>query len=195
MTLRAVLFFPPRACIVYTLLLPCYKKLTCISEPDAGSWVMVLFLEGSGFKVSKPLDQVLNEQVANFGVLYMKLHNFHWFVKGPQFFTLHAKFEELYNEATLHFDAVAERLLTLGGRPVATMKEMLSQSSIQEAAGTENAEAMVGALVNDFNLVIGQLKEGIGAAEQAGDETTGDLLLAIHSSLEKHVWMLKSFLG
>ncbi|MFH5186812.1 Dps family protein [Paenibacillus sp. TAB 01] len=145
--------------------------------------------------MSKELDKVLNEQVANFGVLYIKLHNFHWFVKGSQFFTLHLKFEELYNEATLHFDAVAERLLTLGGQPVATMKEMLSLSSIKEADGSEKAEAMVANLVEDFNLVIGQLKEGMEIAEKAGDETTGDMLLAIHASLEKHVWMLNSFLG
>lgn len=145
--------------------------------------------------MSKELDKVLNEQVANFGVLYIKLHNFHWFVKGSQFFTLHLKFEELYNEATLHFDAVAERLLTLGGQPVATMKEMLSLSSIKEADGSEKAEAMVATLVEDFNLVIRQLKEGMEIAEKAGDETTGDMLLAIHASLEKHVWMLNSFLG
>lgn len=145
--------------------------------------------------MSKELDKVLNQQVANFGVLYIKLHNFHWYVKGSQFFTLHLKFEELYNEATLHFDAVAERLLTLGGKPVATMKEMLELSSIKEAGGSEKAEAMVSTLVEDFNLVISQLKEGMEVAEKAGDETTGDMLLAIHASLEKHVWMLNSFLG
>jgi starvation-inducible DNA-binding protein len=32
-------------------------------------------------------------------------------------------------------------------------------------------------------------------ADEIGDETTGDMLLGIHQSLEKHVWMLKSFLG
>ncbi|MDF2959813.1 MAG: Ferritin Dps family protein [Paenibacillus sp.] len=144
---------------------------------------------------SKALEETLNQQVANFGVLYIKLHNFHWFVKGSQFFTLHAKFEELYNETTLHFDALAERLLTLGGKPVATMQQMLKDSVIKEAAGSEKAEEMVRELVKDFNTVNEQLKEGMEIAEKAGDETTGDMLLAIHGSLEKHVWMLNSFLG
>jgi len=144
---------------------------------------------------SKALDAALNKQVANFGVLYIKLHNFHWFVKGSQFFTLHLKFEELYNETTLHFDALAERLLTLGGKPVATMQQMLKDSSIQEAAGNEKADDMVRALVQDFNTINEQLKEGMELAEKAGDETTGDLFLAIQGSLEKHVWMLNSFLG
>lgn len=66
---------------------------------------------------------VLNEQVANWTVLYTKIHNFHWFVKGPHFFSLHVKFEELYNEASEHIDELAERILAIGGSPVATMKK------------------------------------------------------------------------
>ncbi|GAA4833720.1 Dps family protein [Paenibacillus vulneris] len=139
------------------------------------------------------IEKVLNKQVANFGVLYMKLHNYHWYVKGPHFFTLHVKFEELYNEVTLHFDAVAERLLTIQGKPVATMKEMLQDSSIKEASGKEKAEEMVSQLIEDFNTVNKELQEGMEAAEEAGDESTSDLLLGIQASLEKHVWMLKSF--
>ncbi|MFE5322508.1 Dps family protein [Paenibacillus sp. NPDC056579] len=141
------------------------------------------------------IEKVLNKQVANFGVLYIKLHNFHWYVKGQQFFTLHTKFEELYNEATIHLDAIAERLLTLKGSPVATMQEMLQESTVKEATGKEKAEDMVRTLVDDFNKLIDELKEGMEIAEKAGDETTGDMLLAIHGSLEKHNWMLRSFLG
>jgi starvation-inducible DNA-binding protein len=141
------------------------------------------------------LHTVLNHQVANFGVLYIKLHNYHWYVKGPNFFTLHIKLEELYTETTLHFDAIAERLLTLHGQPIATMAGMLKESDIKEAQGTEKAEDMVREVVADFKLINGQLKEGMETAEKAGDETTGDLLLSIHASLEKHTWMLEAFLG
>lgn len=66
--------------------------------------------------MSAVLNIELNKQVATWIVLYTKIHNFHWYVKRPQFFTLHAKFEELFNEVTLHMDEIAERLLTLGGR-------------------------------------------------------------------------------
>ncbi|WP_251549756.1 Dps family protein [Neobacillus muris] len=141
------------------------------------------------------LVNVLNKQIANWSVLYIKLHNYHWYVKGDQFFTLHAKFEELYNEAGLHVDELAERLLAVGGQPVATMKACLELSSIEEAAGTETAQEMVQSVVNDFSLIIGELKEGMSFTDEINDETTGDMLLAIHSALEKHVWMLKAFLG
>lgn len=140
------------------------------------------------------VSDVLNKQIANWSVLFVKLHNYHWYVKGPQFFTLHDKFEQLYNEAALHIDELAERLLALGGTPVATMKEYIEVASIKEATGSEAAEEMVDSIVTDFDTLISELKEGMEAAEQVGDETTADMLLAIHQSLEKHNWMLRSFL-
>lgn len=141
------------------------------------------------------LHNVLNKQIANWSVLYIKLHNFHWYVKGEQFFTLHTKFEEFYTEAAVHIDELAERLLSIGGEPVATMKEYLEQSSISEANGNEGSEEMVKSITNDFMKIIEELKEGMSIAEEADDETTGDMLLAIHSSLEKHAWMMKAYLG
>ncbi|MET1031322.1 Dps family protein [Domibacillus tundrae] len=144
--------------------------------------------------MSKKLINSVNKQVSNWTVLYTKLHNYHWYVKGPQFFTLHTKFEELYTEASVHIDELAERLLALNGKPIATLKESLEKSSIKEAEGKESAEEMVQSIVDDFTTLTGELKEAMDLADEVGDETTGDMLLAIHQSLEKHVWMLKSFL-
>lgn len=145
--------------------------------------------------MSTQLVEIVNKQVANWSVLYIKLHNYHWYVKGSQFFTLHVKFEELYNEAAVHIDELAERLLAISGQPVATMKEILEMSSIREANGNEDAEEMVANISNDFSILTGELKEGMKVAADADDETTGDMLLAIHQVLEKHIWMLQSFLG
>lgn len=144
--------------------------------------------------MSTQLNEMVNKQVANWSVLYIKLHNYHWYVKGSNFFTLHVKFEELYNEAAVHIDELAERLLAIGGKPVATMKEVLEMSSVKEANGNENAEEMVATISNDFSILIGELKEGMKVAAEVDDETTGDMLLAIHKELEKHNWMLQSFL-
>ena len=64
--------------------------------------------------MNKQVIEVLNKQVADWSVLFTKLHNFHWYVKGPQFFTLHEKFEELYTESATHIDEIAERILAIG---------------------------------------------------------------------------------
>jgi len=143
----------------------------------------------------KTIQTVLNKQVSNWSVLYVKLHNYHWYVKGQQFFTLHVKFQELYEEAALHVDEIAERLLALDGKPEATMKRYLETSSVKEATGEETAEQMVDSIIADFTTVIDELKDGMEKAEKQGDDTTADMLLAIHKSLEKHVWMLKAFNG
>lgn len=141
------------------------------------------------------LVDVVNKQVADWTVLYVKLHNYHWNVKGPHFFVLHDKFEELYTEAATYIDDLAERLLALNGKPVGTMKECLEISSIQEASEKESAEQMVQQIHDDFTMLIEDLSKGMGLADEANDEATGDMLLGIHQTLEKHNWMLKSFLG
>lgn len=145
--------------------------------------------------MSKELIQELNKQVSTWSVLYAKLHNYHWYVKGNQFFTLHAKFEELYNESTLHMDEIAERVLTLGGEPTATLKQHLAESVVEEAKGTEKANEMVKTLVEDFDKTMKSLKKGMDLAAKDSDDMTEDMLNAVYQSVEKHQWMLNAFLG
>ncbi|MGE7921570.1 Dps family protein [Viridibacillus arvi] len=141
------------------------------------------------------LQNELNQLVASWSVLYTKLHNYHWYVKGPSFFTLHEKFEELYNEAATHLDEIAERILTLGGQPVATLKEHLEISNVKEATGNESTNEMVEVVISDFEIVMKSLKSGMVEAAKEEDDMTEDLLNATYQSLDKHVWMLKAFLG
>lgn len=140
------------------------------------------------------LEQLLNKEVANFAVLYTKLHNYHWYVKGPLFFQLHAKFEELYDEATEIYDELAERILMLGGKPVATLKQSLELASIAEASGLETKEEMIKVIINDFRQIDAELKEGVKLAEELEDDVTVDLLTTTRASLQKHVWMLSELL-
>ena len=144
---------------------------------------------------NKPLVEQLNNLVATNSALYTKLHNYHWYVNGPSFFTLHAKFEELYNETTLNLDEIAERILTKGGKPVATLAEHLELSHIKEATGAETTEEMVETTLTDFKTIMGFLKEAMEQAAEECDDRTEDMLNAMVQSLEKHSWMLSAFLG
>jgi starvation-inducible DNA-binding protein len=139
--------------------------------------------------------ETLNTQVANFSVLYMKLHHYHWYVKGENFFTLHKKFEELYTEMASHLDTIAERMLSLGDSPTATLKEQLQLASIKEVKEDENARVMVQALADDFHTICTELTDGITLAEDKNDQPTADLFIAIRTSLEKHRWMLEAYLA
>lgn len=139
--------------------------------------------------------KILNKEVANFAVLYTKLHNYHWFVKGNLFYTLHAKFEEFYDAVTGYYDEVAERLLMVGGYPSATMKDYLSLSTIQEADGKETSEEMVRNVLKDFEIVVTELVQGIKVANDVGDDVTADLFVGISKDLQKQAWMLRTVIA
>ncbi|PTJ77179.1 DNA starvation/stationary phase protection protein [Staphylococcus simulans] len=138
---------------------------------------------------------VLNEQVANWTVLYTKIHNFHWFVKGPHFFSLHVKFEELYNEASEHIDELAERILAIGGSPVATLKNSLDVAIVDEAESEKTAEDMVQSISKDFTNISEQLAKAVEVAGDAEDDVSQAMLIALQTSVDKHNWMFQSFLG
>ena len=95
----------------------------------------------------------------------------------------------------LHLDTIAERMLSLGAAPTATLKEQLQLSSIKEATGDENAQEMVKTLADDFDTICSELQKGITLAEDNDDQPTADLFIAIRTSLEKHRWMLEAYLA
>jgi starvation-inducible DNA-binding protein len=142
----------------------------------------------------KKLTKLVNKEIANFSVLYTKLHNYHWYVNGPHFFELHQKLEELYNEVTTNMDELAERLLALGEKPVATIKEYMDLTTIEEATGNENTEDMVQNLITDFEKLSGEFLDIIEAAEEE-DPVTADMLISMKKSMNKHAWMLRAYLG
>jgi starvation-inducible DNA-binding protein len=69
-------------------------------------------------KKSQQLATKLNNLLANFQLFYMNARGFHWNIKGEKFFELHVKFEELYTDALVKIDEVAERVLTLNHTPM-----------------------------------------------------------------------------
>ncbi|MCZ8519691.1 DNA starvation/stationary phase protection protein [Paenibacillus mucilaginosus] len=138
---------------------------------------------------------LINQQIANWAILHMKIHQHHWYVKGPNFFPLHVKFQELYEEASLTLDELAERLLSVGGQPVSTSKEIAAAATIEEHEPLETAEEMVRSLRDDYKQLIEETGEAMELAEEEKDEGTHDMLLELKTKLEKHVWMLNAHLG
>lgn len=142
--------------------------------------------------MSKQHEQ-LNKLVANLTVLYTKLHSFHWYVTGTSFYTLHKVFEKYYDYVTESLDEVAERFLSIGGRPVSTLKGTLELATIKEATEKETTSEMVDAILADFNLLIADLSELMESSEEADDQGTADLALGLKTELEKNVWMLNAY--
>lgn len=146
---------------------------------------------------NQALHEYLNNTVATLGVFYTKLHQHHWYVKGSHFYTLHEKFEELYDAVNETFDEVAERLITIGGKPYSTLQEFLDHSLIEETPYTteKSGAEMVESVVSDFKLLADNLKKGIDLAGEAEDDVTEDMLIGYKADVDKYIWMLQAFLG
>jgi len=140
----------------------------------------------------KNVAEALSALLADTYTLYLKTHNYHWNVTGPNFQSLHLLFENQYTELAVAVDDIAERIRTLGSRAPGSYAEFAKLSSVREATGTPAAQAMVTDLADDQAKVIDTLKSVWALADEARDEGTIDLLstrLAVH---EKAGWMLRS---
>ncbi len=141
------------------------------------------------------ISQRLAKHVADFGVMYVKIHNYHWHVSGLQFKTAHEMTESYYEEVTEAFDKIAERLIQLGEKSPATLKDYLAITGIKEE--TKNSFTMVevaSSLKADFEYILKELHETQKIASDEGDCTTDGITAEIIESFEKHVWMLSAIL-
>ena len=127
--------------------------------------------------------------------LYLKTHNYHWNVTGPQFNTLHTMFEEQYTELAAAVDEIAERIRALGIRAPGSYSAFMELTSIAEGSGDESAEEMTRQLVLGQETVARTAREAFPAAEAASDEPTADLLTQRMQIHEKNAWMLRSMLA
>ena len=141
------------------------------------------------------MEAPLNQLLADYQVLYQKLRNYHWNVQGPMFFDLHAKFEELYLDAAVKVDDLAERVLAVGGHPTSTLAGALKGARLKEDEARPGAQEMVANLVEDLAALNGWLRESGKKAEEAGDAATFNLLEGMADEQEKTAWMLRAYLG
>ena len=136
----------------------------------------------------------LNQYLANQQVMFIKLHNLHWYVKGRSFFTLHEKFEELYDRTAEIIDEVAERMLALGHAPAASLKKALSLTTVKELEDAPiSSDTAVAKLITDVEFWIKDTKEIVTLTEEGGDTVTADMFNAYLGEYEKLLWMLKAY--
>ena len=144
---------------------------------------------------SQALAAELNKLLASYQILYMNVRGFHWNIRGNQFFELHLKFEEIYNDLLLKVDALAERILTLDGVPLHSFSDYLKVSAIPEQKGLHDGRACVESLLESFRELLVAQRRILGQAADAGDEGTASSLSDYVQQQEKLVWMLRAYLA
>ncbi|PKR85572.1 Dps family protein [Heyndrickxia camelliae] len=145
---------------------------------------------------NQKLINFLNQELSNFNIMYVKLHRYHWFVQGRHFYTLHQLFENLYNEMAEDLDEIAERILAIGGKPLATMSKYLEETTLVEASADDKENEIVSQLMKDYEQMVDEIKNtGIKLAEEVKDGPTVDLLNELQAKFEKHLWMFGALIA
>jgi starvation-inducible DNA-binding protein len=146
-------------------------------------------------KKAKQLINVLNNLLADYQVFYMNTRGLHWNIKGEQFFELHIKYEELYNNLVLKIDEIAERVVTLEGVPLHSFSDYLNASSIKSVKNVSKGKEGVQLIVESLQKVITKQRDLLKLSDDASDEGTNALMSDYVREQEKLIWMYSSYLN
>ena len=134
----------------------------------------------------------LKKLLSDLNVFYRKLQNYHWNIQGKDFFTVHAKLEEYYNEINMKIDEIAEHILSLEGQPLGTLKDYLRITQIKEAENEKiDSTIIFNELVKDYSTLLKESKDIKNLADENSESKTSALMDDIIEDYTKKLWMLK----
>jgi len=145
--------------------------------------------------MKKALVNKVNRYIANIGVSYVKLHNLHWNVVGPQFKAVHEYLESLYDSYADVLDEVAEHLKMEGRYPAASLREYLELADVQELeSGDIRVEEALRVVYDDMELLKNQAADIREAADKAGDFSLVSMMEDQIGEYSKQLWFVGSML-
>jgi len=119
----------------------------------------------------------------------------HWNIRGKRFFDLHIKFEELYNNAQVRIDEIAERVLTLGGIPLHSFEDYIANNKLKIGKNISEDEAAVALVIDSLMTLLPLERELLVKTGDIHDEGTNSMMSDLITEQEKNIWMMKAFLG
>lgn len=149
---------------------------------------------GLPVKETEEIANDLNILLSSFQVYYQNLRGIHWNIRGKRFFDLHVKFEELYNDAQLKIDLIAERVLTIGGKPLHTFQDYVENNKIKVGKNISVDEEAVHLIVTSLSELLKIERELLNKSGEANDEGTNSMMSDFIKEQEKTIWMMKAWL-
>lgn len=136
---------------------------------------------------------ILNERLADAIDLKSQAKQAHWNVKGMNFIALHELFDQISADVEIHIDDIAERITTLGGTAMGTVRVAAQTSSLSEypleiTDGGAHVDALSTALA-DFGK---KVRVNIDETDELGDADTADLFTGISRAIDKHLWFVEA---
>jgi starvation-inducible DNA-binding protein len=136
---------------------------------------------------------LLNARLADAIDLQSQVKQAHWNVKGMHFIALHELFDQVSTAVLTHIDDLAERVTTLGGTALGTVRvaaenSTLSQYPLEITDGEAHVEALSTALAS-FGKAI---RKNIDDVDELGDKDTADLFTGISREIDKLLWFVEA---
>jgi starvation-inducible DNA-binding protein len=136
---------------------------------------------------------LLNQRLADAFDLKSQAKQAHWNVKGMNFIALHELFDRVSSEIDTHVDDIAERITTLGGTAMGTVRLAAANSSLNEypheiTDGAAHVDALSSALA-DFGK---KVRGDIDTTADLGDQDTSDLFTGVSREIDKLLWFVEA---
>ncbi|MGD1897482.1 MAG: DNA starvation/stationary phase protection protein Dps [Phormidesmis sp.] len=145
--------------------------------------------------IRQSIVSMLNETLAATTDLRTQTKQAHWNVKGKDFYQLHLLFDEMAGELEGHSDMIAERVTTLAGTAIGTVRTSASQSTMPEYDfNAVNGMEHVAALADRYAIYARLLRQNTNIADALGDQDTNDLYVEISRTIDKRLWFLEAHL-
>jgi len=139
--------------------------------------------------------EILKQVQVDAMAFYIKVHNYHWNIKGMEFFPVHEMTEKIYNAFAGVYDDCAERVIQLGDKPVLKMSDIVSKTKIaEEARDSFSGKEVMEAILADYRYFLQTFTQLSTVADEEGDNTTAAYADDQVASLEKDIWMMSQSL-
>ena len=148
---------------------------------------------GLPVKESEVIAAELNILLSNFQVYYQNLRGIHWNIRGKRFFDLHVKFEELYNDAQLKIDMIAERVLTLGSTPLHTLEDYVANNRLAVGKNVSKDTEAVHLIMASIADLLKIERVILDETAKINDEGTNSMMSDFIKEQEKTMWMMKAW--
>lgn len=137
--------------------------------------------------------EMLNTRLADAADLKSQAKQAHWNVKGMSFIALHELFDQVAMNVEGYVDMIAERVTTLGGTAMGTVRVAAQKSTLQQypleiTDGADHVDALSTAL-SDFGK---KVRANIDEADELGDMDTADIFTEISRGIDKDLWFVEA---
>lgn len=123
---------------------------------------------------------------------YLKAHQFHWNVEGPDFQEYHDLFGKIYEEVYSKIDDFAEKIRSLNSYMPASYTSLSMLTKIKDENQVLSKDEMVAHLLADNEKLIKILKLVYDRAELEGEHGFSNFLAERMDAHRKHGWQLRA---